>query len=95
MRQKDALMDEFYDEFEFETEILDFLKETREKQGLSLQEFADKVGIHKSTLIRFEAGRANPTLSFLKKIIIGLGLKITLSKNQVYVYPPNLIIRDR
>lgn len=76
-------MDEFYDEFDFESEIIDVLKKYREEQGLSQHDLANKIGIHQTALARLESYKAiNPTLTFLKKIIIGLGLKITISKDE-------------
>lgn len=83
---KFPLFDEFYDEFEFESEIIDTLKKFREEQRLSQYDLAKKTGIPQSSLARFESGKAtNPTLIFLKKIVIGLGLKITISKEKPMV----------
>jgi transcriptional regulator with XRE-family HTH domain len=77
--------DEFYDEFEFEHQLFTVLKEFRVKAGLSQREFAKKIGITQPALVRFERGRMNPTLTFLKKIVLGLGLKITLSKDETMI----------
>ena len=81
--KKIPLMDEFYDEFEFEIEIILACRTAREKQSLSQYDLANKIGIHQTALARFETGKSvNPTLSFLKKVLLGLGLRITISKKE-------------
>lgn len=67
-----------YDELEFEFKIIDALIDARIKKNLTQKELAGKIGVAQSALARFESGRTNPTLSFLKKVTTGLGLKITV-----------------
>jgi ribosome-binding protein aMBF1 (putative translation factor) len=74
----DSLTRKSYDNLEFEFKIYEAIIEARFKKNLSQRELADKIGIAQSALARFESGRTNPTLSFLKKITSGLGLKITI-----------------
>ena len=52
------------------------IREIRENQNLSLQEFADKLDIEYNNLIRIEKGRTNPTIGTLYGIcqVLGVGL---------------------
>jgi transcriptional regulator with XRE-family HTH domain len=73
------LLEDFEDEFEFELGIFQSIKSAREKQGLSQRQLAQKIGIPQSSLARLESGKYfNPTLTFLKKVIMGLGLELTV-----------------
>ncbi|MCR4334238.1 MAG: helix-turn-helix transcriptional regulator [Patescibacteria group bacterium] len=67
-----------YEDLEFEFSIIRAIIKARGKQGLTQRELAERIGIAQSVLARFEAGRANPTLSFLKKVVGGLGLKMAI-----------------
>ncbi len=74
---KEILVDGFFDEFEFELGIFESIKTAREKQGLSQRQLAQKIGIPQSSLARLESGKyPNPTLTFLKKVILGLNLQL-------------------
>src|SRR3989344_4300159 len=65
-----------YDALEFEFAIIKALIRTRATKRLTQRELAQKIGVAQSALARFESGRTNPTLSFLKKVTVGLGLKL-------------------
>ena len=67
-----------YDDLEFEFQIITALIKARAKKNLTQEQLANKIGIAQSALARFESGRTNPTLSFLKKVTFGLGLKLTV-----------------
>ncbi len=68
---------DFDDEFEFESQIFDAIKAARVKQKLSQRALAKKIGIPQSSLARLESGRMiNPTLTFLKKVLMGLDLEL-------------------
>ncbi len=84
-RNQNVPLSAFYDECEFERELFTVLKDFRQKAGLSQRELAQKIGISQPALVRFEKGRMNPTLTFLKKIILGLGLKITIAKDETMI----------
>lgn len=62
----------------FEFGILKAIIVARAKQKLSQRELAEKIGVKQSALARFESGRSNPTLGFLKKVVSGLGLSVTV-----------------
>ena len=67
-----------YEELKPEFEIIKAIIIARAKQGLTQREFAKRIGMTQSSLARFEAGRANPRLSSLKKLVSGLGLKLAI-----------------
>ena len=67
-----------YDDLEFEFSIIRSIVIARAKQGLTQRELAKRIGIAQPVLARFEAGRANPTLAFFKKVVNGLGLKMAI-----------------
>lgn len=62
----------------FEFGILKAIIIARARQKLSQRELAEKIGVKQSALARFESGRTNPTLGFLKKVVSGLGLSVTV-----------------
>jgi len=52
----------------------------RGAHGLTQRELAKRLKMTQSALARFESGKAkNPTLSFVKKLTEGLGLRVTIS----------------
>jgi len=65
-----------YDGLEFEFELIKAIIRIRAQKKLTQRELAKKIGVAQSALARFESGRTNPTLSFLKKVTVGLGLKL-------------------
>ena len=68
----------FYENSSFERGIFKAVIIARAKQKLSQRELAEKIGVKQSALARFESGRTNPTLGFLKKVVSGLGLKVVV-----------------
>lgn len=54
------------------------LRELREAEGWSQEEFADRAGLHRTYVSAVERGVRNPTLSVLARIAKALG--ITLSE---------------
>lgn len=52
------------------------IKQLRTKQGYSQQEFADKIGIHRTYLVQIENNKRIPSLKMLVKIADGLGVSI-------------------
>ena len=67
-----------YEDLEVEFQIYEALIKARIEKKLTQREFAKRIGLAQSALARFESGRTNPTLSFLKKVTSGLGLKLTV-----------------
>ena len=50
----------------------------RIKEGMTQAEIAERTGTTQSSIARFEAGRGNPTLSFMIKIAHALGKRLIL-----------------
>jgi len=75
---KDSEYRKIHEESAFEFGILKAIIVARAKQKITQRELAAKIGVKQSALARFEAGRTNPTLGFLKKVVSGLGLSVTV-----------------
>ncbi|MSU45355.1 MAG: XRE family transcriptional regulator [Candidatus Zambryskibacteria bacterium] len=67
-----------YDDLDFEYQIITALIKARAQKKLTQEQLAEKIGVAQSALARFESGKVNPTLSFLKKVTSGLGLKMVI-----------------
>lgn len=65
-----------YDDLEFKYQIIRALIDARSKKKLSQKQLADKIGVAQPALARFESGRVDPRLTFIKKVTAGLGLKL-------------------
>lgn len=65
-----------YEELEPEFRIIRALALARMKKGMTQRKLAAKIGVTQSALARFESGKVDPGLSFLKKVTSGLGLKL-------------------
>lgn len=65
-----------YDALDFEFRLIRALITARVEKKLTQRELAKNIGVAQSALARFESGRINPTLSFLKKVTRGLGLRL-------------------
>lgn len=75
---RDPAFKRAYDDLEFEFELIKAIIHTRAQKKLTQRKLARKIGVAQSALARFESGRTNPTLSFLKKVTVGLGLKLSV-----------------
>ena len=73
---RDPANKKVYEDLEVEFAIYNALVRARIQKKLTQKQLAQKIGVAQSALARFEAGRTNPTLSFLKKVTGGLGLKL-------------------
>lgn len=67
-----------YKELEPEFRIIRALALARMKKGLNQRQLAKKIGVTQSALARFESGKVDPGLNFLKKVTSGLGLKLII-----------------
>jgi transcriptional regulator with XRE-family HTH domain len=52
------------------------IQKLRESKGLSQQDLAAKCNFEKSNMSRLEAGRVNPTLSTLEKVVKALDISL-------------------
>ncbi len=66
-------------DLEPEYEIIKEIIEARIKQGLTQEDLAKSIGTRQSNISRLEAGEANPSLRFLKKLAAGLGKELHIS----------------
>ena len=51
------------------------VRKLREEQGWSQEDFADKIGIHRTYVGGIERGERNPTLTTITRIAKALGVK--------------------
>ncbi|WP_027719101.1 helix-turn-helix domain-containing protein [Desulfovirgula thermocuniculi] len=63
---------EEYDALEPEYRLLRAVIQRRIEKGLTQEELARRVGTRQAAIARFESGRANPTIGFLKKVAAAL-----------------------
>jgi ribosome-binding protein aMBF1 (putative translation factor) len=68
-----------YDKLQPEYELIGKIIEARIHKKMTQKDIADRMGTKQSALARLESGRANPTLSFVKKLATALGTDITLT----------------
>lgn len=75
---KDTETKRLYDELDMEYKLIEALIKKRAQKKLTQKELAEKIGVEQSALARFESGRVSPTLTFVKKVTAGLGLRLTV-----------------
>ena len=63
---------------DLEFQLVEAMIKARLNGGVTQKQLADRIVVAQSALARFESGRVNPTLSFMKKVTQGLGLKIVV-----------------
>lgn len=76
--REDPVFRKAYNDLDFEFKLLEAIIKARARKSLTQKQLAAKIGIAQSALARFEGGNTNPTLSFLKKVTHGLGLRLTV-----------------
>ncbi len=47
----------------------DTLRRIREQHGLTQEQFADKIGVKRTTYISYETSKTNPGFEFIKKVV--------------------------
>ena len=68
-----------YDRLAPEYTLIAQIIERRIKNGLTQAQLADLAGTKQSAISRLESGGYNPTLDFLQKIAIALGLRMQIN----------------
>lgn len=63
----------------FRYKIIDELLEFRKAIGISQTEFAEKIGVKQQMISRFEKGEVDPRLSFVAKVLVGMGKDISIT----------------
>lgn len=61
-----------YNRLQPEFALIEAVIKARKERGLTQKEIAEKIGTKQSVVSRLEKGRANPTVSFLKKLASAL-----------------------
>lgn len=59
-------------------QLMDQLVDLREKHGLSQAEVARRMGVHQSSVARFEAYDSNPTFSTLRRYALAIEARLRL-----------------
>lgn len=67
-----------YDKFQPEFAVIRAIIRARVQRGITQKELANKVGTKQSVISRLESGRANPTVSFLKKLAQALNFHLEI-----------------
>ena len=65
-------------DYDIFSEIMDILFSEREKAGLTQSELAERCGISKTNLAKYENGTSCPSILALKKIADGLGKRLVI-----------------
>ena len=75
---KDPAIKAEYDALQPEFAIIRAMIDARNKSGISKKELAERTGISKSFITKLENGNANPSLTTLKRLAAGLGLRLKI-----------------
>src|SRR3989344_948186 len=67
-----------YDNLQPEFALIEAVLEARKKKGITQKILAKKIGTKQSVISRLEAGRANPTVAFLKKLATALSSRLEI-----------------
>lgn len=57
--------------------VKNHIKELREARGMTLQDLADKMGVNRATVFRWEQGTRLPTLDKLPALAYALGVSLS------------------
>ncbi len=68
-----------YKELGPEYDIIRQVIKARVEQNLTQAQLAQKIGTRQSNISRLEHGNYNPSLSFLKKLALGLGKELQIN----------------
>ena len=64
--------------------IKEVMKDQRKKLGISQQDLAEMADVGITTIKQIEAGKGNPSLSTIEKILEGLGMEIKYEVRQTF-----------
>ena len=76
---KDEGIRQAYERLGPEFAVIEMIIKKRIENGLTQKELAKKIGTKQSAISRLESGTYNPTLSFLQKVVEGLGAKLKIA----------------
>ncbi len=75
---KDPEVKKYYDEMEVEYRIIGDLIRLRKTEKINQEQLAKRMGTTQSALSRFEAGRTNVSMEFLKRMAKALDKKLEI-----------------
>ena len=67
-----------YDALQPEYDIIQAMIDARNKEGLTQKELSERTGITQADISRIESGTRNPSLSMVKRLANGLGMRLKL-----------------
>lgn len=76
---KDKEIKQAYDDLELEYKFIESLIDMRLAKKITQKELSRRIGTTQSALARFESGKINPSLNFLKRLAIGIGAKLEIN----------------
>lgn len=76
---KDKEIKQAYDDLELEYKFIESLIDMRLAKKITQKELSRRTGTTQSALARFESGKINPSLNFLKRLAIGIGAKLEIN----------------
>jgi ribosome-binding protein aMBF1 (putative translation factor) len=75
---KDPEVKKEYDRLQPEYAMISAVIKARVKRGFTQKILAERTGTKQSVISRLESGRANPSVSFLKKLAIAMGTHLEI-----------------
>jgi len=75
---KDPKIKAEYDRLQPEFALIEAVLKARKEKGLTQKKIAERIGTKQSVISRLEKGRANPTVSFLKKLASALHTQLEI-----------------
>lgn len=76
---KDKEVKQAYDDLELEYKFIESLIDMRLAKKITQKELSHRIGTTQSALARFESGKINPSLNFLKRLATGIGAKLEIN----------------
>lgn len=67
-----------YDDLEPEYDIINAMIKVRKEKGLTQKQLSELTGISQSDISRIENGTRNPSLEMIKRLAIGMGMRLKL-----------------
>jgi len=67
-----------YKKLESQYSLISQVIDARLKKNMTQKQLAQKIGTKQSAIARLEAGRTNPTLSFLQKLAVAMNQRLII-----------------
>lgn len=85
VKVRDPIAKQIIEEAEIEAHVVSAIVRRRRELKLTQRELAEKCGIPQSSVARIESSKTMPRLDTLAKILTNLGLKLTVTPQEVPV----------